>query len=478
MRIFGDKVMTSVVWAMGVLLLAMVAALVLYLGRESTNAFRQTFPYGFRFAVVPASAPGDADLGSEPNSTLLAAHPDGDDGIDEKEEGVLMPAPADLFGSAGATGASPGGSEGDAHRDDWRDPKPAEKGDRFVLYAYAAPGAGATMTLAWQPDASFQPENSPYDFRLKLVRAPAGVEAPNVDVDLKRTPSGRVELPAWSPSDGQSVTDGYQFSLEAKPTTSTTAATLAGITRTDWAPTLQYPRFGFLPLLYGTLVLTAVAVLVATPVSIALAVFTAEVLPAVWQARFKPVMELLASVPTVVLGYFGLMFVAPGLQGVFSGAVQMESARTLLTAALVTAILLVPVIATVAEDAIQTVPRHIRDGGEALGLTVGESLRKLVLPAARGGIGGAVLLGVARAVGETMIIWMLGGGTASLPSFGDAARSLVQSTRGVPDTIGIEMANVEFEGSHYGHLFLLGLTLFAITLAVNLIGYRMTRRHV
>jgi phosphate transport system permease protein len=478
MRVFGDKVMTSVVWAMGVLLLAMVAALVVYLGRESSNAFRQTFPYGFRFAVVAPSAPADLDLGLEPNSTLLATHPDGDDGIDEKEDGILMPAPADLFDSAGATGAAPGGPDGEGHRDDWRDPKPAERGDRFTLYAYAAPGQRETMTLAWQPDASFLPRNSPFDFRLRLVRTPAGIQAPPVDIDLKKRPSGRVDLPAWTPGEGQTGKDGYVFSLEAKPTTSTTAATLAGIVRTDWAPTLQYPRFGFLPLLYGTLLLTFIAVLVATPVSIALAVFTAEVLPAAWQVRFKPVMELLASVPTVVLGYFGLMFVAPGLQGVFSGAIQMESGRTMLTAALVTAILLVPVIATVAEDAVQTVPRHIRDGGDALGLTVGETLRKLVLPAARGGIGGAVLLGVARAVGETMIIWMLGGGTASLPSFADAGRSLIQSTRGVPDTIGIEMANVEFEGSHYGHLFLLGLTLFLITLAVNLLGYRMTRRNV
>jgi phosphate transport system permease protein len=233
------------------------------------------------------------------------------------------------------------------------------------------------------------------------------------------------------------------------------------------------------PLIVGTLIITILAVLLATPFSIGAAVYLSEVAPSRIREWLKPLVELLASVPTVVLGYFGLMLVAPFLANTLAAAVGLDSGRAMFTAAIMMAVLLFPTITSFAEDALQAVPQSMRDGGEALGLTTREKLRKIILPAARGGIISAVLLGIARAIGETMIVWILSGGTPFLPSFEspkDAVANLMKPARGIPDSIAIEMGNVDFHGVHYGHLFLLGLILFVMTLGINSVGQRLARR--
>jgi phosphate transport system permease protein len=272
-------------------------------------------------------------------------------------------------------------------------------------------------------------------------------------------------------------TKGYVFELVATPTTnSNVLATLGQINRSEWAPTNRYGSFGFWPLLLSTLLITLIALAIATPPSIMTAILLSEQAPSRLREWLKPVIELLASVPTVVLGYFGLMLVAPALVEVLGEALRLESGRCLFTAALVMSVLISPTLISISEDALRSVPRSVRDGAAALGLTSAETLRKALLPAARAGLIGAVLLGFARAIGETMIVWILSGGTALMPSLDSPLKSLVQTTRGVPDTIGIEMANVEFEMPHYGHLFLLGVILFVFVTLVNLTGYYFAKR--
>ncbi len=478
--------MTSLVYTAGIGVILLVFALFYYLGNESKYAFKQGFGYGYRFALGPEAVADDYAVEFDPAASLLASNAEGEDGLDEKEEDILMPDLASLTGmSAFATGAPLTGDEtkidsSQLHRDDWRSLKPAEKGDRFLLFAFATPEhTGDTMTLRWEPDASYLPKFAPYDIHLRLVKAPEGIDAPKVDIDLMKSPKGGVTLPTYIAKTDEDRTKGYVFAMEVKPKTTTFLATVRNFFSTDWAPTLVYPRFGFMPLLMGTLMMVGIAMLVALPISACLAIFLSEIAPRRLREWLKPIIELLSSVPTVVLGFFGVILLAPVLQKWMGEVFVVESGRMMLSAAIVLGILLVPTIATVAEDALRNVPNSLRDGGDAIGLTRRETLKKVVLPAARAGFIAALLLGLARGVGETMIIWMLSGGTARMPQFTslhDTGENLVKPTSGMPDRIGIEMGNVAFESVHYGHLFLLGLVLYLITLAINLYGFRLARR--
>lgn len=483
MRNLQDRAVQCVVITSGILVVLVVFAILFYLGGESRYALKQGFGYGYRFALGPTDPGAGYEVEFDPNATLLASNAEGEDGLDSKDEAIPMPDLATLQGywsygtGTALTRDIPEGAPEGLYRDDWRSLKPAENGDTFVLFAFGTPEhRGSTMVLRWEPDASFDPASCPFQIRLRLLRTPDGIEHPPVDIDLSKQPSGEIEIPAWVARTDDERTEGYVFAMEAIPTTSTLAATARNFLRTDWAPTLVYPRFGALPLLLGTLLIVGVAVLVATPASLALAVFLGEVAPSRLREWLKPIVELLASVPTVVLGYFGVMLVAPALQQVLAPVTPIESGRMLLTAALVMAVLLVPTIATMAEDALRSVPDTMRDGSEALGLTARESFRNVLMPAARPGLIAAVLLGLARGIGETMIVWMLSGGTALMPDLDKPFQSLLQPSSGIPDRIGIEMGNVAFEGAHYGHLFLLGATLYLITLSINIAGFRMARR--
>lgn len=183
----------------------------------------------------------------------------------------------------------------------------------------------------------------------------------------------------------------------------------------------------------------------------------------------------------MVIGYFGLMFVAPYLQQSLGTWLGMESGRNMLTTALLLSILALPVVASITEDVLNAVPESLRESAIALGLTPVEYIRNVLLPAARPGIIASLLIGTARVYGETMIVWILSGGTATFPqadSIPAFLKTLVSSTRGVPDTIAIEMGNVAFEGVHYGHLFLLGIILFLATLAANLLAVYIGRKQI
>ncbi|MCS6949885.1 MAG: phosphate ABC transporter permease subunit PstC [Armatimonadota bacterium] len=488
MRRLG-RLFDTTVYITGIMVSVAVLVMFYYIARESTYAFRQTFSWGYRLALLPGDADSSATPNSAPYSSLVAVNPEGADGLDEKEE--VFPAPtiqqmqdeSALVATATPLASDLSQIRADTlYRDDWRSPKPAEEGTRVLVLGYAAPGYSLpTMYLAWEPDHSFEPRLASYRLVLRLLRAPEGVSIQPFEIDLRKQPTGRIALPTWVAQTDAERTQGYVFEVAAIPQTSTFWATLRGVLGTEWAPTLIYPRYGILPLVLATTLMSILAMLIATPLGVATALYLSEVAHPRVREWLKPALELIASVPSVVLGYFGLMFVAPALQAWLGQALGMQSGRNLLTTSIILAVLAIPIVASVTEDVLKAVPESLRESAIALGLNHSETLWKVVLPAARAGVVAAVLIGAARVYGETMIVWILSGGTATMPAFHSPvafAQSLVSSTRGVPDTIAIEMGNVTFESVHYGHLFLLGLVLFCLTVVVNLAALRIGRRQV
>lgn len=463
------------VYLAGALLIIALGSIFFFLASESRHAFERKFSFGFRFALREEGKPdAAADLTQDPNAAILVANFEGSDGFDDKEEAVPAFTLEEVRGSYSLAVAATD-YEGQLYRDDWRTAKNANKGDTFKLFAFATPEYRAKkMVLVWEPDVDFDPKTSPYDFRLTLAKAPAGSGVEGTDLDLKKQPKGQLTLPTYVASTDEERTQGYVFELRAVPREGNFAATIKGLASTDWQPTAGHPRFGFVPLLLGTLSMAAIAIIIAAPLGTAAALFLSEIASARVREWVKPVIEMLASIPTVVLGYFGLMLLAPALQKTAGEALHMESGRSMITASLMLAFLLLPTVISLAEDALRAVPNALRDSAFAIGCTSREAIKNVILPAARAGIVGASLLAFARAVGETMIIWMLSGGTPSMPS-ANPLKTAVSSVRGITDTIAIETPNVEFGGAHYGHLFLIALILFAFTLVINLSGFYYAR---
>lgn len=472
--------MESLVYIAGGITLTVIIAVAYYLAHESRYAFDRTFTYGFRVALQPTTGTFEKDLSLDPNASILTAHTEGADGPDEKEEGITMPSLETLKGSATvATGTALSGefsaaqNSQELYRDDWRGAKTAKAGDKFLVYAFATPEfVGDKMALAWGPDQEADPRLAPYDFHLKLVKGPDGKPLPKIDIDLKSSRSGKVEIPVYIAQTDADRTKGYVFELSAVPSASQAASTVAGLAKSEWGPTMAHPRYGFIPLLLSTLMMTVIALLVAAPIGICAALYVSEVAPRKIREFLKPIIELLASVPTVVLGYFGLMMLAPSLVKIVPEAAGMQSGRAMITAALMMSVMLIPTIMTLAEDALRSLPGTFRDGGEALGLTKQETIKRILVPAAKAGLISTLMFAFARAVGETMIVWILSGGSPKMPS---ALRDVFGPTRGMADTIAVEMGNVAFEEQHYGHLFLLGMVLFAITLVINLVAFKLKR---
>jgi phosphate transport system permease protein len=480
-----ERVLDSFVYTTGIAIALMVVAIFYFLMREGRFAFQQTFPWGYRFALLPAGAADADDVNAAPFSTLITANPEGADEIDEREENYPAPSIAELTETqplATAALVQVDQSRVALFRDEWRAPKPAEHRETYRFVAYASPNyRHDTFYLAWLPDNSFEASLTPYRIRLRLVQAPPQSGVQPFNIDLKQSPSGRIPLPTYVARTDAERRQGYVFEIIAEPTTSTFWATLRNLFRKEWAPTLMYPRYGVLPLVVSTALMTLLAMLLAAPLALAIALYLSEVASARMREWLKPTLELIASVPTVVIGYFGLMFVAPYLQQSLGAWLSMESGRNMLTTALLLSVLALPVVASITEDVLNAVPESLRESAVALGLTTVEYIRSVLLPAAKSGIIASLLIGTARVYGETMIVWILSGGTAAFPqadSLPGFLKTLVSSTRGVPDTIAIEMGNVAFEGVHYGHLFLLGIILFVATLAANLLAVYIGRKQI
>jgi phosphate transport system permease protein len=227
---------------------------------------------------------------------------------------------------------------------------------------------------------------------------------------------------------------------------------------TDWYPTSTPPQYGFLPAEVGSLWVTGVALLVAVPIGVLAAIYLSEFAKGALKEVTKSVVEFMAAVPSVVLGLLGLAYVAPLVKNVF----HLESGLTALTAGLVVGVMSMPTIISISEDALHSVPKELRQGSLALGNTQWQTTYKVTVPAASSGIFAAVMLGLGRAIGETMVVLMLAGNSGLIPT------SPLEAARTLTGTIAQEMGEVVRGGQHYSVLFTMGLVLFAITFTINL----------
>ena len=239
------------------------------------------------------------------------------------------------------------------------------------------------------------------------------------------------------------------------------------LTSTRWVP--DQGNFGVLPLVYGTLMATIIAIAVALPVGLLTAIYLSEYAPKSLRRWLKPALEILAGVPTVVYGYFALTFITPLFRdSVFPGIGSFNA----LSAGLIMGVMIIPTVASVSEDAIYAVPHSLREGAYALGATKRETATRIVIPAALSGIVAAVILGVSRAIGETMIVTIAMGAQAN---FGGSPLDGMQAmTAYIVQVVGGETprGSITFES-----IFAVGSALFLMTLALNLASYWFVRRY-
>ncbi len=228
---------------------------------------------------------------------------------------------------------------------------------------------------------------------------------------------------------------------------------------TRWYPT--FDLFGTLPLILGSALVTVTAIAIALPLGVATAVFIREVAPNWAREILKPVIEVLAGIPSVVLGFLGMTLIAPLIRETLGAPTGL----TAFTGALILAYMALPTIISVAEDALDAVPKSYRDAGLAMGATQWQTIWRVVVPAARSGIVTAVMLGMGRAIGETMAVMMVTGNAARMPLTLD---SLFRPIRTMTATIAAEMGEVAQGSTHYHALFGIGIILFLLTFLINL----------
>lgn len=241
---------------------------------------------------------------------------------------------------------------------------------------------------------------------------------------------------------------------------------------TTWAPTANPPSFGIVPLLGGTLLITLIAILVAGPLGLFSAIYLAEYASPGMRAFAKPLLELLAGIPTVVLGFFAALTVAPLIRA-FGERLGLDVAsESALAAGLVMGMMIVPLISSLSDDIINAVPQSLRDGSYAMGATKSETVKKVVLPAALPGIVSAFILAVSRAIGETMIVVMAAGLAANL-SFNPFAAVTTVTVQIATLLVGDQ----EFDSAKTLSAFALGLVLFCMTLALNFVALRTVRKY-
>ncbi|MDQ7832710.1 MAG: phosphate ABC transporter permease subunit PstC [Desulfovibrionaceae bacterium] len=234
-----------------------------------------------------------------------------------------------------------------------------------------------------------------------------------------------------------------------------------------WYPTSDPPDFGIFPLIVASVAVTMVSSAMAIPLGVMTAIYLAEIAGPKTRGFFKPVVELLAALPSVVIGFFGMVVVAPFLQEAF----DLATGLNLFNAAIMLAFMSVPTICSVSEDAIYSVPAELKEASLALGATHWETIARVILPASLSGISTAIILGMSRAIGETMVVLMVAGGAAMIPN------SLFSPVRPMPSSIAAEMAEAPFRGDHYYALFAIGIVLFLFTLLFNIIADHISEKH-
>ncbi len=234
-----------------------------------------------------------------------------------------------------------------------------------------------------------------------------------------------------------------------------------------WYPTDDPADFGIFPLIVASLVVTGVASVISIPLGVMTAVYLAEVSSARMREWVKPIVELLAALPSVVIGFFGMVIVAPFLQDVFG----IPTGLNLFNASLMLAFMSVPTICSISEDAIFSVPNELREASLALGATQWETIWRVVVPASISGISTAVILGMSRAIGETIVVLMVAGGAAMVP------HSLFDPVRPMPASIAAEMAEAPFRSDHYYALFATAIVLFVFTMLFNMVAEHISHKY-
>ncbi len=234
-----------------------------------------------------------------------------------------------------------------------------------------------------------------------------------------------------------------------------------------WYPIERY--FGILPLISGSLLVTVGAILIAIPLGIGTAVFLSEFSPVWLRNLLKPIIEILAGLPSVVLGFLGIQIVAPFFRRFF----DLPTGMTAFKGAVLLALISLPTIVSIAEDALNTVPPSYRQGALALGATHWQTAWGVTVPAARSGLLTALMLGIGRSIGETMAVMMVTGNAPVLPS---GLNALFLPARTMTATIASEMGEVATGSPHYHVLFFIGIILFLISLVVNLTASSLTLR--
>lgn len=227
-----------------------------------------------------------------------------------------------------------------------------------------------------------------------------------------------------------------------------------------WYPISEPPSFGILPLILGSLLVTVGAIVIAVPLSIASAIYIAEVAPGWIKEYLKSGIELLAAIPSVVLGFIGLLVLSPLVKKLF----HLPTGLTAFTGALMLAFMAMPTIVTITEDALNSVPKRYKEAALALGATHWQAIYRVILRAAAPGIVAAVMLGIGRVIGETMVVMMVTGNAALIP------HSILQPVRTMTATIAAEMGETVQGSPHYFALFSIGIVLFIITFIVNFIA--------
>lgn len=228
---------------------------------------------------------------------------------------------------------------------------------------------------------------------------------------------------------------------------------------TRWYPIESY--YGILPLIGGSIIITIGAAFIAVPLGLATAIFIAEVAPRWARDILKPMVEVLGGLPSVLLGFIGILVVSPFVRTAFS----LPTGLTAFTGALLLGAISIPTIVSVAEDALDAVPKTYRDAAMALGATKWQIIWKVTLPAARSGVLTAIMLGIGRAIGETMTVMMVTGNAPVMPT---ELIALFRPVRTMTATIASEMGEVANGSVHYHVLFFIGIVLFLISLIINL----------
>ncbi|HLD00689.1 MAG TPA: phosphate ABC transporter permease subunit PstC [Candidatus Nanoarchaeia archaeon] len=237
----------------------------------------------------------------------------------------------------------------------------------------------------------------------------------------------------------------------------------------DWNPTAyQEPQWGILGLLVSTAMITLGSLVIAIPLGIAAAIYLSEIARPNVREIVKPIIEMIAGIPSVVLGLLGILFLAPAIADLFN----LSSGLNALTSSIIVGIMVLPTIVSISEDVLRSLPKEFREAGLALGATKWQMIRMTLLPAGLSGLSAAVLLGLGRAIGETMVVLMVAGNSRAMPT------SFFDPIRPITANIAIEIKEVVKDSLHYQTLFAMGLVLFALTFVINFISDLIIQKQV